>query len=60
MLENYVVRHGQIDFVGASFPCQPMGQAGNGLGVKDDRFSPFFDMTRILTWCQREQQGRPF
>ena len=30
------------------------------LGVRDDRLYPFFDMTRILTWRQREQQGRPF
>ena len=45
VLENYVVRHGQIDFVEAGFPWQPVSPASNGLGVGDDRFSPFFDMT---------------
>ena len=60
VLENYAARHGQIDFVGADFPCQPICPAGNGLGDKDERFSLFFDMTIILTWCQRENQGRPF
>ena len=52
VLENYAARHGQIDFVGVGFPCQPMRPAGNGLGVRDDRFSSFFDLMRILTWCQ--------
>ena len=60
VLGNYVARHAQIDFVGAGFPCQPMSPAGNGLGVRDDRFAPFFDLMWILTWCQREQEGRPF
>ena len=60
VLSNYTVRHGQIDFIGAGFPCQPLSPAGYGLGVRDDRFSPFFDLMRILTWCQREQGGRPF
>ena len=31
VLENYAVRHGHIDFVGAGFPCQPMSPEGNGL-----------------------------
>ena len=60
VLSNYTVRHGQIDFIGAGFPCQSLSTAEHGLGVHDDRFFPFFDLMRILTWCQREQGGRPF
>lgn len=52
-LENCAIRSGNIDFLGAGFPCQPI--SGLGLGIRDDVFAPFFDMTHILYWCRNEE-----
>ena len=57
VLENLITRYGPVDIVWGGFDCRALSRAGQGRGFKDRRLKSFFDLVRVINWCQNKQQG---
>ena len=58
-LEQLISSNGPVDLLGGSWECQSVSRAGRPRGADDPRSRFFYDLVRILNFCQLEQKSPP-